>query len=122
MRTRHNLITGLTLGIIGLGGIGLAGAATAADSSVTVRATETVDGRITKVDRNAKAFILLVKQTPNDQGPTERITVSWNDQTECLLDGESSTPENAIRPGLESTVTHEEGMAIRVESMTPKPE
>jgi hypothetical protein len=121
MRTRHNLITGLTLAIVGLGGIGLAGAASAADSSVVVRATETVDGRITKVDRNAKTFILLVKQTPDGQ-QTERITVSWNDQTECLLDGESSTPENAIKPGLESTVTHEEGMAIRVESMTPKPE
>ncbi|MFG0274060.1 MAG: hypothetical protein ACF8QF_03275 [Phycisphaerales bacterium] len=122
MRTRHNLITGLTLTIVGLGGIGLAGAAFAADSSVTARATETIDGRITKVDRDAKTFILLVKATPNAQAPTERLTVKWNEQTECLLDGESSTPESAIKPGLESSVTHEEGMAIRVESKTPKPE
>ena len=122
MRRHHTLITGLALSITTLGIAAIVAAPGAADAStVTVRATETVDGRITKVDREAKTFVLLVKQTPNGQ-PTERITISWNDQTECLLDGESSTPEKAIKPGLESTVTHEDMLAIRVESMTPKPE
>jgi len=122
MKRHHTLITGLALSITTLGIAGIMTAPQTADASTaTARATETVDGRITKVDRQAKTFILLVMQTPESQQP-ERITINWNDQTECLLDGESSTPEEAIKPGLESSVTHEDMLAIRVESMTPKPE
>jgi len=122
MKRHHALITGLALSITTLGIAGIMTAPRTADAATaTARATETVDGRITKVDRQAKSFVLLVKQTPNGQQP-ERITINWNDQTECLLDGESSTPEEAIKPGLESSVTHEDMLAIRVESMTPKPE
>jgi len=122
MKRHHALITGLALSITTLGIAGIMTAPRTADAATaTARATETVDGRITKVDRQAKSFVLLVKQTPNGQQP-ERITINWNDQTECLLDGESSTPEEAIKPGLESSVTHEDMLAIRVQSMTPKPE
>lgn len=122
MRRHHTLIAGLALSITTLGIAGIMTAPRTADAATaTARATETVDGRITKVDRQAKTFVLLVKQTPEGQQP-ERITISWNDQTECLLDGEASTPEEAIKPGLESTVTHEDMLAIRVASITPKPE
>jgi hypothetical protein len=122
MRRHHTLITGLALSITTLGIAGIMAAPRTADAStVTARATETVDGRITKVDREAKTFVLLVKQTPNGQ-QTERLTIKWNDMTECLLDGEPSNAEEAIKPGLESSVTHEDMLAIRVESKSPKPE
>lgn len=118
----RQLISGLGLAALCLGGVGLAGAASSDAALATARATETMDGRITAVDAKAKTFVLLVKQSPNDQGPVERVTIAWTDRTECLLDGKASTPADAIKSGLEASVTHEEKVAIKVDSKTPKPQ
>ena len=118
MRTMHTLAACSALTIAGAG---LTLAATAdTDGALAAMETETVEGRITRVDHDAKAFTLLVEQDPDGQNQPVRIPLAYTDDTVCTLDDREATPKEAIRAGYGAVVTHDEEVALIVEATRPK--
>lgn len=73
-----------------------------------------VEGTIRSIARDKASFVLQV-----DENKTE--TISINDKTVYMLDGTSSTRDEALKSGRDATVMHEEKVASRVEVSSENP-
>ncbi len=105
-------------------GAGFAGVITSARSPETVRvvavATETIEGVIesVKLDQRKPEFTLLVEEEDSTAMKPKKVTCNISETTVYTLDGKPSDMRSALRVGYWSTVTHDEGLALKVESRT----
>src|SRR5690606_36976281 len=90
------------------------GPATAPVVASTPTSTPTVTkGTVTSIDKDKKTFVVT-----NDKD--EEITITYDDQTVWVLDGQISTCEAVLKEDYEVTVRHASGAAARVEGKPKK--
>ena len=113
------------LAIVTLGGAVAVGCLVTATASAIMQrnaiesrhASETVEGVIESVMLDRNEFVLQVKSDAILMGSKE-ITIKVHDTTRYTLDGEDSTRDIALKPDREAKVSHEEGLASRVDVRT----
>ena len=98
-------------GVFGLS-LGALPALAALDSGCVAFAAETAKGNIKSVDTTAKSFVIVVGG--------KDVTVRTNETTIYTWDGAASTMDKVVKSGNDVTVTHEAGLASKVEGWTKK--
>jgi hypothetical protein len=74
---------------------------------------ETASGKISSISSDKMSFVL---KGEGDKTSTIRI----NDKTVFTLDGQTADRDKALQAGRQATVTHEKGVASRVEVKSEK--
>jgi hypothetical protein len=106
MKTLLTTLCAASLGTApALAGITPEGFVTALQRAV---AAETVEGEIRKIAEDKASFLLHI-------GPGQLMTVRLDGATVYTLDGTKVERDAALRTGRRSTVTHENGLASRVD-------
>jgi len=82
-------------------------------SAITLGGAENAKGNIKSVDSAAKSFVITVDG--------KDITVRTNEKTTYMWDGAASTMDKVVKAGNDVTVSHEGGLASKIEGWTKKP-
>ena len=99
-------------GVLGLS-FGALPALASLDTSAETLGAETAKGNIKSVDSAAKSFVITVEG--------KDVTVRTNEKTTYTMDGAASTMDKVVKAGNDVTVTHEAGLASKVDAYTKKP-
>jgi hypothetical protein len=99
-------------GVLGLS-FGALPALASLDAGAETLGAETAKGNIKSVDTAAKSFVISVEG--------KDVTVRTNEKTIYMWDGAVSTMDKVVKAGNDVIVSHEAGLASKVEGHTKKP-
>ncbi|MFG0284633.1 MAG: hypothetical protein ACF8R7_09450 [Phycisphaerales bacterium JB039] len=95
--------------VLGLALLGGATAVVPTATAIVATAPEVSKGKVVSINQEESSFII---KTGND----EQVMVKFDNKTAWYLDGELSTRSAVLQKDREVKVTHEEGVATRVDA------
>lgn len=88
--------------------------------SITVAATEVIEGKIVRVNLETNEFRLLVDEKDGVSLKPTEISIKVTDKTSYTLDGKPSTKAVALQTDRRAVVAHEDRVALKIDVTTPK--